>query len=245
MLEKCELSLILSCYNEGIILKDNFKNIIDLLNIMRFNYEIIFIDDCSIDSTRMIIDEIINTYRDIKIIKIFHSKNEGRGKSVSDGFKQASGEVVGYIDVDLEVSPNYIAECVLKIRESYDVVFGWRIYKFHFYYWQRYMLSKAYIWLVSILCRTPIMDTESGYKFFKKDKIMPLLNEVCDSHWFWDTEILLRAYYKRFKIGYIPVLFLKNFNKKSTVNIFKDVKYYFIKLIKFRKNIKSIKNESA
>lgn len=242
MTETCDLSLVLACYNEERVLKSNFKQIIEILNLIKLNYEVIFVDDCSKDRTRDIINEIIDEYNDVKIKKIFHSKNEGRGKSVSDGFWQACGDVVGSIDVDLEVSPTYIAKCFLEVKRGYDIVVGWRIYKFYIRSMDRYLYSKGYARLVTSICKTPYMDTESGYKFYKRSKLIPLLDEIVDKYWFWDTEIMVRAYYKSYKILLTPVLFMRRFDKKSTVKLFRDIIGYFIKLIRFGREIKYLKS---
>jgi polyisoprenyl-phosphate glycosyltransferase len=51
-----DLSLVLACYNEEGHLDKNVRRIIDLLDCTRFEYELIFVDDCSRDGTRAIID---------------------------------------------------------------------------------------------------------------------------------------------------------------------------------------------
>ena len=242
MPERCDLSLIIACYNEEAFLKESLHRVIEILDILKITYEIIFVEDKSVDRTKDVINEIIDEYRDLKTKAIFHSKNEGRGKAVSDGFRAAAGDVVGYIDIDLEVSPDYIAKCFLETKNNCDVVVGYRIYKFFLSSWYRYILSTCYPKIVSFLYNAPIMDTESGYKFFKRDKLIPLLDEVTDNHWFWDTEVMIRAYYKGFKIAQVPVLFQRRFDKKSTVRLFRDTIYYLGKLVKLRKELKKENN---
>src|SRR3989338_8346445 len=121
MPERCDLSLIIACYNEEAFLKESLHRVIEILDILKITYEIIFVEDKSVDRTKDVINEIIDEYRDLKTKAIFHSKNEGRGKAVSDGFRAAAGDVVGYIDIDLEVSPDYIAKCFLETKNNCDV----------------------------------------------------------------------------------------------------------------------------
>lgn len=235
---KLDLSLVIACYNEEPLLEKSVKEIFRILDTTRWNYELIFVDDLSRDKTREIIDGIMETYKDKKIKKIFHEKNVGRGGTVSDGIRIAAGEVVGFIDIDLEVDALYIPSCVMAIKEGYDIATAFRIYKFHFRSLDRYIMSKSYHWLVQQILDIKLKDTETGFKFFRREKILLLLDEIQDRRWFWDTEIMTRAYYSGYKILEIPTLFIRRFDKRSTVNPLVDTIDYFRKLWSFRKVIK-------
>ena len=87
----------------------------------------------------------------------------------------------------------------------------------------------------------PKLDTEAGFKFFNKKRIIPILKEAENKGWFWDTEIIVRSYYKKYKIKQIPALFIKKKNKISTVRIFRDSLDYFKNLIVFRKKIRKVR----
>ncbi len=238
MMGKLDLSLVIACYNEEPLLEKSVKEIFRILDTTRWNYELIFVDDLSRDKTREIIDGIMETYKDKKIKKIFHEKNVGRGGTVSDGIRIAAGEVVGFIDIDLEVDALYIPSCVMAIKEGYDIATAFRIYKFHFRSLDRYIMSKSYHWLVQQILDIKLKDTETGFKFFRREKILLLLDEIQDRRWFWDTEIMTRAYYSGYKILEIPTLFIRRFDKRSTVNPLVDTIDYFRKLWSFRKVIK-------
>lgn len=230
-----DLSLIIPCYNEEVILEGNTKQIFEILDGTRFNYEIIFVDDRSQDNTKDIIEKIISDHPDKKIKKIFHEKNRGRGSAVSDGIKASSGEVAGFIDIDLEVHARYIPYFILAIKKGFDIAVAHRVYKFNPKAIFRFITSKGYIFLVRRLLKVNLKDTESGFKFFSREKILPIVNEIKEEGWFWDTEIMARAFRIGYKIKEIPCLFLKNPKKHSTVNVVRDSTYYFKKLWEFRK----------
>ncbi len=115
-----DLSLVIPCYNEELILRDSIREVIEILDNTRFNYEIIFVDDYSRDNTRQIINDIIDGYPDKNLSRIFHKKNTGRGGAVMDGIRVAKGEVAGFIDIDLEVHARYIPSCVLAIKNGFE-----------------------------------------------------------------------------------------------------------------------------
>jgi len=230
-----DLSLIIPCYNEETILEDNIKDVFEVLDNTRICYEIIFVDDKSKDNTRSIIDKIIFNYPNKNIVKVFHDKNTGRGGAVIDGIKISKGRVTGFIDIDLETHARYIPSCYLAIiNKGFDIAIAKRIYKFYFKSLMRYLMSKGYILLVRRLLRINLEDTETGFKFFNREKILPIINETMEKGWFWDTEVMVRSYFKGYKIIEIPCLFVRNFKKQSSVKNVADSIYYFLKLLRFR-----------
>ena len=234
-MQKVDFSLILACYNESTTFEKSVREIISVLNNLKRNWEIIFVEDKSTDETKKSVEEFTKEIKNAKAI--FHTKNEGRGKSVSDGIKAAKGIICGYLDVDLEVSASYIPLFVEEIEKGSDMVIGKRFYEGNFKSMIRFIASKFYSTLVKTILNIPIEDTEAGYKFFKRHKILPILSKVQDKHWFWDTEICTRAYWKGLKISQVPVLFVKRKDKKSTVKLIPDSWNYLIKLLKFKSEV--------
>src|SRR3990167_173995 len=234
-MQKVDFSLILACYNESTTFEKSVREIVSVLNNLKRNWEIIFVEDKSTDETKKSVEEFTKEIKNAKAI--FHTKNEGRGKSVSDGIKAAKGIICGYLDVDLEVSASYIPLFVEEIEKGSDMVIGKRFYEGNFKSMIRFMASKFYSTLVKTILNIPIEDTEAGYKFFKSHKILPILSKVQDKHCFWDTEICTRAYWKGLKISQVPVLFVKRKDKKSTVKLIPDSWNYLIKLLKFKSEV--------
>jgi len=234
-----DLSLVLACYNEELVIEDSVADILQVLDDTRYSYELIFVDDCSRDRTRELIDRLIERYPDKRMSRIFHRENKGRGGTVSDGIRAAQGEVTGFIDIDLEVHARYIPSCVNAVRNGADVAVGRRVYKLNLRSLDRYVLSTGYVWLVRRLLGVDLNDTETGYKFFKRERILPVLDEIDDQRWFWDTEVMVRSYYKDYNVAEIPCLFLRRFDKASTVSPLADTVNYFRQLWRFRKTVKN------
>lgn len=239
MAEKIDLSLVIACYNEAEYLDKNIEQILKVMNTTKYTYEIIFVDDGSRDGTKDIIRRLCDNHKMMSYI--FHEKNEGRGKAVSDGIKRSRGEVAGYIDVDLETHAMYIPWFVTEVLEGIDIAYARRIYKTKLGSLDRWILNRGYNFLVRNLLGLKLMDTEAGFKFFNRKKILPILEEVKDNHWFWDTEIITRSYLKGLKIIEVPTLYVRDRKKKSTVRIFKDTIYYFKRLLLFKHELKKAK----
>ena len=230
-----DVSIILACYNEGPTLEDSVRRIIAACQKLRKGWEIIFVEDKSTDETGETVKSLERKIKNSKTI--FHKKNMGRGKSVTDGIIAARGDICGYLDVDLEVSEKYIPLFVREIEKGFDMAVGRRFYEKGLASLTRFLASKIYAFLVNNLLKVPVSDTEAGYKFFKRSKILPVLLRVGDNHWFWDTEICARAHLSDLSISEIPVLFTRRTDKKSTVRLVPDTIDYLLAIIRFRNQI--------
>jgi glycosyltransferase involved in cell wall biosynthesis len=232
------LSLVLACYNEAEHLGSSFREIRDTLLQSPWPFEVIFVDDLSRDRTREILREIVAENPDLDLRLILHERNTGRGRAVTDGFRAARGEITGYIDVDLEVHCRYIPSLVRAIELGADVATLQRVYAFQLRSLDRYFMSRGYSWLVQRLLALPCRDTETGYKFFRRSTVLPLLDEVKDPGWFWDTEFMARACRRGLRLAELPGAYIRREDKTSTVRGLRDSVGYFRQLLRFRRELR-------
>ena len=113
-----------------------------------------------------------------------------------------------------------------------------RIYALQVRHLDRYFMSRGYSWLVRRLLDVPLHDTETGYKFFRRERLLPVLDEIEDHGWFWDTEFMVRALRKGLKIREIPGAYVRRADKTSTVSGLKDSFEYFQRLWRFRQALR-------
>ncbi len=239
--EKMDISIVIPCYNEEMIIEKSFAEIEETMSLLKVKYEVIFVDDGSVDSTRLLIKKICSSCENAKFV--FHEKNMGRGKAVETGINMASGNIAGFLDIDLSVSAVFIPKFYTEVINGCDVVTALRVYKILemkklFYNVIRLFLHFGYRTVLKLMFRTSLKDTETGFKFFNRERILPLLKKVKSAHWFWDTEIMIRAYYGGYKIKEVPALYLRKPEHGSRVRIFKDVAYYIGRLFWFGKELK-------
>lgn len=234
-----KISLVLACYNEASHFNNSMKRLLEILNESKYSYEIIFVDDLSKDNTRDLIKEFCSKHENTRYL--FHKVNTGRGGAVTDGIKIALGDFVGFIDIDLEIDASYIPKLIKKLEEGYDGVNAYRTYNYTIKEILRVTLSRGCAFLVRHLLKTPLKDPAAGLKFFKKDKIIKILEQTEDKHWFWEVEILVRSYHDGLKLTEIPCIFIKKPEKKSTVKLFGDTIHYFTKIIQFRSKMRKWK----
>ncbi len=233
-----DLSLVIACYQEEGHLEESVREIVRVLSSSRYSWELIFIDDCSTDSTRQLIKKIVADGANMR--SVFHETNLGRGGTVAEGFRMAKARIVGFIDIDLEVHARYILEMLRAIDEGQDCATAYRVYKVRMHPGPllRHVLSRGYRLLSRTLLNIPLRDTETGFKFFRRDAILPILDRCEHVGWFWDTEVMTLAHLAGLKIREIPCLFIQRRDKASTVRVFSDTRDYLAALLAFRRRLR-------
>lgn len=232
-MNKYDVSLILACYNEAEHFAESVKRIINTLDKTDYTWEIIFVDDQSSDTTVQLIHRALKQYPRRNLSAYFHQKNQGRGQTVIDGFNQAKGKIVGFIDIDLEVGEWYLPKFIEAIEQGADAAVAWRIYDFNLGSLARWLASKGYVFLRKLLLDLPYHDTEAGYKFFKRNRLLPLLKQAKYPGWFFDTEIMALSFRAKLKVAEIPTAFVRRLDKTSTVRLIPDTIRYFKDLVTF------------
>ena len=235
---KPDFSLILPCYNESSHIRQSLPKIIATIHASFSSHEIILIDDKSTDDTRRILKQLVKNYKHVHVY--YHRKNRGRGATVQEGIQKARSDIVAFIDIDLEVEPDYLVKMAHLVKSGVDVVVARRYYPLQLYSLQdliRTIASKIYASIIRIFLDLPIHDTEAGYKCFKRKRIMRVLRDIKDTHWFWDTEIIARSLRHRLTVQEVPVLFLRKLDKKSTVKLASDSVAYIHALYTYKKSL--------
>lgn len=122
MILSMDLSLIMPAKNEEKTLREIVEKVEEILsNAMSF--EIIIVDDGSVDRTNMHAEELAKKYGNIKILR--NEKSSGKSRSVQKGILASTGEYVVIQDADLEYEPKDLLKIYEKITtEKLDVVYG-------------------------------------------------------------------------------------------------------------------------
>ncbi|MCH7921761.1 MAG: glycosyltransferase [Nitrospinae bacterium] len=232
-----DVSLVIACYNEEPVLVDNVREIMDVLDRTHYSYEIILVDDGSTDDTVALIEEFARQHP--RVGYLLHPVNMGRGRTVADGIRRARGRVVGFIDIDLQTPARYLPSLIREIERGADVAIARRIYKLTPAVFGRWILSRGYMALSSLVLGLGRRDTETGCKVFRREAILPILEEVRDPHWFWDTEIMALAAYNGLDVVEVPTVFLREVSSRTSVKIFRDVFHYVVNLFRLRRRMGS------
>lgn len=123
-------------------------------------------------------------------------------------FKTAKGDVLCYIDVDLATDMSHLVQLIDAIRsDGYDFSTGSRMMPSSDVKRpvKRNLASKGFNFLTRTMLGSGLYDHQCGFKAFKRESLMELMDKVEDEHWFWDTELLVRAQKSGYKVKEFPV----------------------------------------
>jgi glycosyltransferase involved in cell wall biosynthesis len=216
-----EVSVVFPAYNEVDFLEPAVKKVSKALGEFTRSYEIIIAEDGSKDGTAERAEALAQRYSYVK--HIHGEKRLGRGTALNNAFRQSSGRVLVYMDLDLATDLKYLKPLIDALRvEGYDFATGSRMLPESKVErsLSRNISSKSYNFLVRHMLGSKLKDHQCGFKAFKREPTLQLIEEAGARHWFWDTEILVRAARKGYKIKEIPVEWKSG--RKTKVNLFKD-----------------------
>ena len=118
-------SVVIPAYNEELVIGECYQRLTEVMESTAKEYELIFINDGSRDTTPELLNKMAK--RDSRVKVIHFSRNFGHQTAVSAGMDYAAGQAVIIIDADLQDPPEVILKMIEKWKQGYDVVYGKRL----------------------------------------------------------------------------------------------------------------------
>jgi glycosyltransferase involved in cell wall biosynthesis len=215
-----EVTVIIPVYNDRNSLGAAIPRSIEVLGTLTDQFEIIVAEDGSNDGSAEFVREYATQD---KRVRLLHSDERlGRGKALNRAIREAKGTIVCYYDVDLATDMCHLPELIAAIRNGAAISTGSRLMPASDIIRTsgREIASRTYNFLVRLFLGSRVFDHQCGFKGFDKERIIPLISTIQSDHWFWDTEILVRAQRKGFLVSEFPVRWRAG--KGTTVKV-KDV----------------------
>jgi len=206
-----KLSVIVPSYNTPNILENIFILIKEVSAITN-DYEIILVDDGSNEFPYIAQNDYVKV--------ITHKTNKGKGESLMSGFKEASGDIIAFIDADLQIpskllNPYY--EIITGPRNPSILIGSKRHYNSKVDYpFSRRIMSWAYQTMNRFLFGLKIQDSQVGIKMFRGEVIKDILPCLSVKRFAIDLEILVAANERGYSILEAPAQINESFN--STIN---------------------------
>ena len=146
------ISAVIACYNDSQAIPEIHERLTSTFNKIGINYEIIFVNDGSLDDSEIVLRKICT--KDKKTTAILHSRNFSSQNAFTSGMIQSKGDLVVLLDGDLQDPPELISDFVKEWEKGYDVVYGIRSKRvgnwlLHFFYRSFYRLFQklSYIYV--------------------------------------------------------------------------------------------------
>ncbi|TWU19457.1 glycosyltransferase [Allorhodopirellula heiligendammensis] len=184
--EHPSLSLVLPAWNECEIITTAIQEADEALRGITDTYEIIVVDDGSIDGTAELVQRVAETNPAVKLVR--HSPNQGYGAALRSGFAAASMDLVGFTDADCQFDLTELDRFML-LSQRYDVVCGYRIDRKDTPL--RCFYSRVYNLMVRTLLGTEVRDVDCALKVFHRDVVKDL--QITGSGFLVNSELLVQA----------------------------------------------------
>jgi glycosyltransferase involved in cell wall biosynthesis len=198
-----EFSVILPAYNEGAHIRANIGRVCAALQGLRF--EVVVVDDGSRDNTFAESQRAANE-DGLPVRAVRQGQNRGKGASLFHGFEFTSGELVAFLDSDLEIAPENLLTLIKVMREkNADVVAGVKDLQANQFPPLRQLMSRTYRGMVANLFGLTITDTQTGIKLFRRDVLADAIPRVSARRFAFDIELLVAASRFGYRIVEQPV----------------------------------------
>ena len=190
------ISIIIPFYNEKENLPTLIKHLIKVCDENLFEYEIVLVDDGSRDKSVLSIKYLVSSIKNIKLIS--HKKRMGKGEALNTGIKNAKGDVLVFMDADLQDDPEDMPKFLKKIDEGYDFVNGVRMGRKDNVIIKMYSVLAKYF--LRIFLNSPYRDINCGYKAFRREVLSDFIFYGNNFRFF-----PLAVFYNGYKVAEIQV----------------------------------------
>jgi glycosyltransferase involved in cell wall biosynthesis len=195
-----KVSVVMPVYNEVATIKE----IVSRVQAVTLEKDIIIVDDGSTDGTVELLEEISQSYDNLRVI--YHDMNQGKGAALRTGFAAVTGDIVIIQDTDLEYDPKeypVLLEPILDGRA--DIVYGSRFlggpHRVLFFW--HYMGNKLLTLLSNMLTNLNLTDMETCYKVFRKEVLDNI--KLKSNRFGFEPEFTAKVAKKGFRIYETPI----------------------------------------
>lgn len=201
-----KFSVIVPAYNEGESIRENLLTIAQTLDSRVESFEILAVNDGSPDNTKEEIMKAVSS--DPRIRYAGYENNRGKGGAIKHGVEQAQGDIIGFIDADLDISPDHLVSYLDRMEQTgCDVVIGSKMHKDSKleYPLMRRIVSWGYFIILKVLFGMNIKDTQTGVKLYKAPLIKKISPKLKVKGYAFDIEVLALCANEGAVIDQMPV----------------------------------------
>src|SRR3990170_3430906 len=184
-----ELSFVLPAYNEEDCIECALDTLDRIVQDSRLRYEIVVVDDGSIDSTRVKALKYANRNGHVRVVGF--DKNLGKGYAIKRGFMQATGDAVVFVDSDMEIDLKRVSSYVEALRRGDIVVASkWHPESVVEIPLMRRILGRGFNVLVRLLTGVKLKDTQTGRKAIRRKAFEDIFPRLAVKRYAFDVELL-------------------------------------------------------
>ena len=230
-----DLSIIIPSYNEESRLPATLDGIAGYLQSYRGTAEVLVVDDGSKDGTAAVAEYFRIKIPTLRVVS--NGVNRGKGYSVRHGMQEARGKIALFTDADLS-APIEEAGKLIEALENYDVAIGSRamdrslisVHESPFREFAGIIFNK----IVRVILWLPFVDTQCGFKAFRRDKCVIIFEQQRIERFGFDPELLYLARHHGLRTVEIPVRW--GHSAATKVSMLRDSIQMFVDIFAIRWN---------
>ena len=228
------LSVVIPAYNEERILRASLERIHAYFAGRPESFEILPVDDGSADGTSAVADAFASDHPECRPLR--NGRNRGKGYTVRHGLAEARGRYVIFTDADLSTPIEETGKFLEHLEQGYDLVIGSRDLpgsdvRVH-QPWYRETMGRIFNRIVRILVVRGFVDTQCGFKAFRRAAFEPALPLLQIDRYRFDVELLFLAQRLGLRIAEIPVTWINCLDTR--VDPLRDATRMFVDLLRIR-----------
>jgi putative flippase GtrA len=203
---KATVDIVVPVHNEQRALPGCIRVLHEYLHAyFPFDWTITIVDNASSDATAEVAADLANSHDRVTVRRL---ERKGRGLALRTAWAASAAEVVAYMDVDLSTGLDALLPLVAALVNGHsDVAVGSRLAAGARTVRgpKRELISRTYNALIRVTHGARFSDAQCGFKAARTEVIRPLLDQVRDDSWFFDTELLLVAEHNGLRLHEVPV----------------------------------------
>jgi glycosyltransferase involved in cell wall biosynthesis len=201
-----QIDVVVPVHNEEVGLERSVRRLHRYLSAeFPFSWRIVIADNASTDTTPAIAARLAGELIGVDALLV---DRKGRGRALRAAWSASPARVVCYMDVDLSTDLRGLLPLVAPLLSGHsDVAIGTRLAHGARVVRgaRRELISRSYNRILHAALRTRFSDAQCGFKAVRRDALEPLLADVRDDGWFFDTELLVLAERRGLRIHEVPV----------------------------------------
>ncbi len=202
---------VIPVYNEEHVLAKSIATLHAFLTEhLPYDWRIVVADNASTDGTLDVARQLKEQYARFDFI---HLDQKGRGRALRKAWLDSPADILSYMDVDLSTEIEKYPTLVRSIaEEGYDLSTGSRLARgaSTTRSFKREFISRFYNLIIKAIMWTKFSDAQCGFKAISRRACDVLVPLVKDNEWFFDTELLVLAEKKGYRIKDIPVKWIED-----------------------------------
>lgn len=231
-----KLSVIIPSYNEEKRINKTLISVNEFLKKQPYEYEILVVNDGSIDGTSGVVKELLPNIPNLRLID--NQENHGKGWVTKQGMLEAVGDIRVFMDADNSTKIDEITKFLKFFESGSDIVLGSRRIAGSNVAKDQNMIREFLGWafrtIVHIIVPVGVTDTQCGFKAFSAKSAEQIFPKQTIFRWAFDVEILALARKNKFKISEVPITWV---NDEGSHVKFSGMVNMLLEILKIRWNL--------